>query len=478
MGIQIPWELFLNEAENNRKRVKRSILATCRSWPTHDYVRRLQNNLNLLKDLKKKLRSFKTGDNLKKLATKRRIATAQETNDKFRKKLLPNIRDKFRKNRKGFELKPKVSYPNGRRIIFIKPGKEAYDVKDNGKFEIYNPDDMLPLILKNNSEIKLSTQSNIDATMGELARELAKIKRFNKNIFGEICAILIRMSMYYENDHERLDDGSYAWSPDTIMRKRILELNDEINKSKEPIDLWNFLLVCQAISIQEDVKYNEDFCKRRGIKTPKIGRYTHLTSMVLWGDILGSVSDVDMVFHASKFDTVLTYNSVITLSLKEIKELFKDYLSECSKETEILLILESIKQMELKQYCKDRGLKVGGKVSELIQRLFPYYFQESKTITELKKHCKQRGLKVSKKKYELIQEAILFSTQESKTITELKEDCKQRGLKADGTEAELIQRLLPYLRLESKTVAQLKELCKTKKMGISGSKMVLIQKLI
>ena len=285
---------------------------------------------------------------------------------------LPKIREENRLRRIGFELSPTIEYPDGRKVIFIKPGKEAYDVK-KGKKEIYNPDDMLPLVLKNDSEIQLTTQKNKDATMGELARELAKIKRFDSEVFGEVCALLIRMSMYFEEDHEKLSDGCFAWSPSVNLRSRINELNDKIKLSDEPIDLWNFLLTCHAISLQEDVKYNKDFCKRRGIKTPRIGRYTHLTSMVLWGDLLGSTNDSGIAVHASKFDAVLVHNSVITLKLDEVKEIFKDHMADCSKETEILLNLESKSLDELKQYCRKLSLKVGGKKSELVQRLLPYF---------------------------------------------------------------------------------------------------------
>ncbi|GEM_PF-4424594 len=353
MEIQIPWELYLKSAEENRKHVEACILKACRRWPTSKYVEHLQEKLDLFRERKDS-----------ELEKEIHILT---------KSTLPELREKYRLQKNGFELTPSIEYPDGRKIIFIKPGKEAYDVKNNGKYEIYNPDDMLPLVLQNGVEIKLSTQTNNDATMGELARELAIIKRIDSGIFGEVCALLIRMSMYYENDHEQLGNGCYAWSPNTVVRKRISQLHDEILSSGSTLDLWNFLLTCHAISLQEDVKYNKDFCKRRGIKTSKIGRYTHLSSMVLWGDLLGSTTDAGIAIHASKFDSVLVHNAVITLSLKEVKEIFKNHMAECTEETEMLLDLESKSLPKLKECCKVFGLKVGGKKLELIERLIPYY---------------------------------------------------------------------------------------------------------
>jgi len=352
MKIEIPWELYLKSAEENRKIVEGRILEACRRWPTSEYVEVLQDKLNLYREEQTNI-------------LKNEI-------ENMTKKILPEIREQDRINRHGFALNPSVKYPSNREIIFIKPGKEAYDVKDNGKYEIYNPDDMLPLVLRNNEEIKLSTQKNRDATMGELARELAKIKRVNPEIFGEVCALLVRMSMYYENDHERLPEGGYAWSPDRNTRNRIYQLNLEI-ASVSDVDLWNFLLTCHAISLQEDVKYNKDFCKRRGIKTSKIGRYTHLSSMILWGDLLGSTNDSGIAVHASKFDSVLVHNAVITINLKEVREIFKDYMAECSKETKMLLDLEAMKVDEIKKICEFYGIKKTGKKSELIQKIIPYY---------------------------------------------------------------------------------------------------------
>jgi hypothetical protein len=350
--IQIPWELFLSHAENNRKHVEICVLESCRNWPTSDYVKILQQKLDSFRENR---------DNNLELEI-----------ETLSKKKLPELREKKRLEKDGFELTPSEKYPDGRIVIFVKPGKEAFDVK-KGEFEIYNPDDMLPLVLKDGVEVKLSTQKNRDATMGELARELAKIKRVDSEIFGEVCALLIRMSMYYDGDHEQIGNSGYAWSPNSNVRNRISKLNDKLSELGSKVDLWNFLLTCHAISLQEDVKYNKDFCKRRKINTPKIGRYTHLSSMVLWGDLLGSTTDEGIAVHASKFDSVLVHNAVITLSLKEIKDIFRSHMAECSVETQILLNLESLKLDELKQYCRDFGIKVGGKKSELIERLIPYY---------------------------------------------------------------------------------------------------------
>jgi hypothetical protein len=357
MEIQIPWELFLPNAESNRKHVESCVLESCRNWPTSNYVNILQQKLDIFRENKNR--------------------NLEEEIEILSKKILPELRERKRLEKDGFELTPSVKYPGGRKIIFVKPGKEAYDVKDNGKYEIYNPDDMLPLVLKNDVEIKLSTQTNKNATMGELARELAVIKRFDQRIFGEVCALLIRMSMYYDKDHEQIGDGCYAWSPDSKVRNRISQLSDKLSHMKCEVDLWNFLLTCHAISLQEDVKYNKDFCKRRKINTSKIGRYTHLSSMILWGDLLGSTTDEGIAVHASKFDSVLVHNAVITLSLKEVKEHFRDHMADCSEETKILLNLESLKVLDLKQYCKGFGLKIGGKKSELIQRIIPFYPQMS-----------------------------------------------------------------------------------------------------
>jgi len=353
MELKIPWELFLKGAEENRKHVEKCILEACRNWPTSKYVKHLQEKLDLYREEKN--------------------SDLEEEIRNLSKEVLPALREKSRLQKNGFELTPSIEYPDGRKIIFIKPGKEAYDVKDNGRYEIYNPDDMLPLVLQDGAEIKLTTQTNKDATMGELARELAKIKRLDSGIFGEVCALLIRMSMYYGNDHEQLDNGCYAWSPNTDARKRISQLHDEILESGSTLDLWNFLLTCHAISLQEDVKYNKDFCKRMKLRTPKIGRYTHLSSMVLWGDLLGSTTDAGIAVHASKFDSILVHKAVITLNLEEVKEIFKDHMAECTEKTEMLLYLESLTLPKLKEFCRMCGVKVGGRKSELIQRLIPYY---------------------------------------------------------------------------------------------------------
>ena len=48
-------------------------------------------------------------------------------------------------------------------------------------------------------------------------------------------------------------------------------------------------------------------------------------------------------------------------------------MAECSKETKMLLDLESKSLSELKEFCRICGVKVGGRKSELIQRLIPYY---------------------------------------------------------------------------------------------------------
>jgi len=95
--------------------------------------------------------------------------------------------------------------------------------------------------------------------------------------------------------------------------------------------------------------------------------------MVLWGDLLGSTTDAGIAVHASKFDSILVHRAVITLNLEEVKEIFKVHMAECTEETEMLLYLESLTLPKLKEYCRRFGVKVGGKKSELIQRLIPYY---------------------------------------------------------------------------------------------------------
>ena len=82
--------------------------------------------------------------------------------------------------------------------------------------------------------------------------------------------------------------------------------------------------------------------------------------MVLWGDLLGSTNDSGIAVHASKFDAVLVHNSVITLKLDEVKEIFKDHMADCSKETEILLNLESKSLDELKQLVNETTTTSGG----------------------------------------------------------------------------------------------------------------------
>ena len=368
MKIQIPWELFLKRAERNRKNIEACILEACRNEGQNEYVIQLQEKLRLYQQVKYRQKDLQDG-----MGRHFYLEELDAEIKDLRERILPDLKDKYRMQRNGFELNPPIEYPDSRRIIFIKPGKEAFDVKNNEKYEIYNPDDMLPLVLKNEEEIKLTTQTNRDTTMGELARELAKIKRINSEIFGEVCALLIRMSMYYEKDHEQVENGCYTWSPNTDVRQRISQLHEELLEAEGNLDLWNFLLTCHAISLQEDVKYNKDNCGRWGIKTPKIGRYTHLSSMVLWGDLLGSTTDAGIAIHASKFDSVLVHNAVITLNLKEVSKIFNNHMAQCNPETKILLHLESKTVAELKEYCRSCSVRVSGKKDELIERLIPFY---------------------------------------------------------------------------------------------------------
>ena len=125
---------------------------------------------------------------------------------------------------------------------------------------------------------------------------------------------------------------------------------------------------------------------------------------------------------------------------------------------------------QLKEKCKAVGLKVGGKKTDLIERLagfdkgevVPKALDQVKegpyaglTVKELKEKLKEKGLKVGGKKTELI-DRLNESDNESEsesdsdcdeenyskmTVKQLKEECDSRGLSKSGKKADLIGRL-------------------------------------
>jgi hypothetical protein len=123
---------------------------------------------------------------------------------------------------------------------------------------------------------------------------------------------------------------------------------------------------------------------------------------------------------------------------------------------------------QLKDKCKSVGIKVGGKKIDLVQRLRdfdsgklvpkalelarqgPY---EGLTVKELKDQLKEKGLKVGGKKNDLIQR-LNDSDNESEsesdsdeidyaswTVAKLKEECETRGLPKSGKKSDLVGRL-------------------------------------
>lgn len=112
----------------------------------------------------------------------------------------------------------------------------------------------------------------------------------------------------------------------------------------------------------------------------------------------------------------------------------------------------------LKEKCRSYGLKIGGKKSDLIERIRAHEAGEivgdSLSIKDLKLKLKEKGLKVSGKKDELITR-LQNSDNESESddgetspseyknmkLMELRLELKTRGLKSTGKKDELIARL-------------------------------------
>jgi hypothetical protein len=178
--------------------------------------------------------------------------------------------------------------------------------------------------------------------------------------------------------------------------------------------------------------------------------------------------------------------------------------------------LGSLTVAKLREKCKERGLKGGGKKAEIIQRIKDHDAAEktveeapvvaetekpaddddkdgendddslmSLTVAKLREKCKERGLKGGGKKAEIIQrikdhdaaektveEAPVVAETEkpaddddkdgendddslmSLTVAKLREKCKERGLKGGGKKAEIIQRIKDHDAAEVKTIEE------------------------
>ena len=123
---------------------------------------------------------------------------------------------------------------------------------------------------------------------------------------------------------------------------------------------------------------------------------------------------------------------------------------------------------QLKDKCKSVGLKVGGKKIDLINRLSDFDSGETVapvvenakqgpyaglTVKELKEKLKDRGLKVGGKKKELIERLNDSDNEDDNEledgeidyskwkVKELREECESRGLRTTGKKADLVNRL-------------------------------------
>ena len=123
---------------------------------------------------------------------------------------------------------------------------------------------------------------------------------------------------------------------------------------------------------------------------------------------------------------------------------------------------------QLKDKCKSVGLRVGGKKIDLINRLSDFdsgkivapVVENAKqgpyaglTVKELKEKLKDRGLKVGGKKKELIERLNDSDNEDDNEledgeidyskwkVKELRQECESRGLRTTGKKADLVDRL-------------------------------------
>ena len=458
--ISVPWELFLiSNREIHFKNTRHSVI---------DYFNKrfVDPNIALLET---ELESYR---NNQTMTTRQKIDALVNT--------LVQRRNSNKTTLTGIELNPSTPYPGKRGIVFVKPGKESFDHK---RYKgILNKHDTLPVIVKGSKRkvVKLSTQVNEEATMGELARELANIKRHNQEDFKQICAVLIRMAYFYYKDHEKLASGGIAWNPASI-RSDIDSLHKKLKKAKV-VELWNLLLVCHAISMQECVKYSDFFQKQNiGSRSPKIGRHSHLTSMIVWADILGAKDDSDLSKHASRLDLVMVYNTVIKFtSHHEVIDFLSMDEKDCPDDVRIRLELESTTKSVLESECKQLNVPKSGNIQQLVNRIFPFRYLAKLSMPDIMKMNNEAGLPAPdvRKKQEYIQQlAPVYEhiiLQPSEVITELKALSLSIGNSASANQKKLCK----YSFYRAKTVSQLKVYCKTFSKKVSGTKYELVARLL
>jgi len=451
MRITIPWEIFLRESEKHRMKAREETQDACMSWTGSKTVEELSEVLK--KRRKSKARTNPTYD--KKIEELRKIILEE--------------RDSNKKKKTGHPLNPKKGYPGGRQIIFVKPGKESQEIrkfksKKNGREFIRqyqkNKYDMLPILVRKNKIITLKSQTidDSDATFGEIARELAKIRRHSNDIFDEICAVLFRMAMYWADDHEVIDNVQ-CWSPSKELKKRINELDTKYNSNDtELVDLWNVLLICHAISLQEDVKYNDENEKVRkndltATALHSAGRYNCLTSLIAYSDILGCNSDRRLEIWKGTIDNLLVGIPARGLEKKLVKKRFSDILEYQLPDTKLRLELESktYKIGVLKGMCKERGSPYTKKwvlVRCLTSLLgVKKITLEKKKISDLEDIREKNGLlkRVTEEDYiEILLPCMMWEkrVREEMTLVELKDECRKKGLKVSANKPDLIKCLL------------------------------------
>jgi hypothetical protein len=104
---------------------------------------------------------------------------------------------------------------------------------------------------------------------------------------------------------------------------------------------------------------------------------------------------------------------------------------------------------KLREKCKERGLKGGGKKAEIIQRIKDHDAAE-KTLEEAPVVAEtEKPVDDDDKDGENDDDSLM-----SLTVAKLREKCKERGLKGGGKKAEIIQRIKDHDAAEEKTVEE------------------------
>jgi hypothetical protein len=112
--------------------------------------------------------------------------------------------------------------------------------------------------------------------------------------------------------------------------------------------------------------------------------------------------------------------------------------------------LGSLTVAKLREKCKERGLKVGGKKAEIIQRIKDHDAAE-KTVDEASSVVAEteKPADDDDKDGENDNDSL-----GSLTVAKLREKCEERGLKGGGKKAEIIQRIKDHDAAEEKTVEE------------------------